>query len=255
MKHVIIMEIKDITGKEFESVDKTVALLPVGSIERHGDHLPLGTDGELPSFIAREAGKRLGCIVLPTVWYGSCNAMRPFPGTFDLDQDALYKYIASIITEAERNGIRLLVILNGHGGNATPVQMAARAATHRDGAGMAVVALDWWKELGTSKLQLFKAPGHAGEDETSAMLAVAGGKVKMGDAIRFDAEYPRAKVYSKAIDRKIYPRALTGDATAANEDSGKELMAAAVEDLVSLVKETLKALGITAERKLDRDRR
>lgn len=245
------MEIKDITGKDFERADKTVGLLPVGSIERHGNHLPLGTDGELPSFIAKEAGRRLGCIVLPTVWYGSCNAMRPFPGTFDVDQDALCRYVTAIIAEAERNGIKLLVILNGHGGNAAPIQMAARAATHRDGAGIAVVAIDWWRELGASKMALFKAPGHAGEDETSAMLAVAGEMVKMDDAMSYDAEYPRLRVYSKAMDRRIYAKALTGDATTANADSGRELIEAAVDDLVALVKDALKALGSSTERRLE----
>jgi len=241
------MEIKDITGKDYESANRAVALLPVGSVERHGDHLPLGTDGEVPTFIAKETGKRTGWIVLPTVWYGSCNAMRLFPGTFDVDQDAFYKYLASIISEAERNGIRLLVILNGHNGNSSPVKMAARAVTNRDGARIAVVALDWWKELGLSKLALFKKCGHAGEDETSAVLAIAGERVKMGDAICYDVEYPRAKVYSKVIDRKLYAKALTGDATAANAESGKELLAASVDDLIVLVNETLEALGIRSD--------
>ncbi len=236
------MELKDITGMDYESADKTLALLPVGSVERHGDHLPLGTDGELPTYIAREAGKRLKCIVMPPVWYGSCNAMRPFPGTFDVDQDALYGYLKSIMEEADRNGIRLLVVLNGHGGNATPIQMAARAATHREGARLSVVAFDWWKDLGLSKLPLFKAPGHAGEDETSAMLAIAGDRVKMESAVRFDADYPRFRVYSKAMDGRLYAKALTGDATAAKTESGKELLDAAVADLVAFVKETLVAL-------------
>jgi len=116
------------------------------------------------------------------------------------------------------------VILNGHGGNAAPIQMAARAATHRDGAGIAVVAIDWWKELGTSKMALFKAPGHAGEDETSAMLAVAGERVKMNDATSYDAEYPRVRVYSRAMDGQIYAKALTGDATIATRIAAGSLL-------------------------------
>lgn len=238
-----IMELKDLTGKDYESAEKAVALLPVGSVERHGDHLPLGTDGELPIHIAREAGKRLNCIVMPPVWYGSCNAMKPFPGTFDVNQDALYWYLRSIMEEAERNGIGLLVVLNGHGGNATPIQMAARAATHREGSRLSVVAFDWWRDLGLSKLPLFKAPGHAGEDETAAMLAIAGDSVKVKDAVRFDAEYPRFKVYSQMMDRRIYAKAVTGDATSAKAMSGKELLDAAVEDLVAFVKETLAAIN------------
>ncbi|RWX74258.1 MAG: creatininase family protein [Candidatus Methanosuratincola verstraetei] len=236
------MILKDMNGFDFEKVDKSVAILPVGSIERHGDHLPLGTDSELPEHIARRAADLTGAIVMPTIFYGSCHAMRGFPGTFDIDSEVLFKYIECILEEAWRNGIKLVVVLNGHGGNATPIQMAARQAASR--TGLSVVVLDWWKDLGNSKKSLFSSPGHAGEDETSAMLAVDEGKVNIYLAGRHEVTYPEVKIYSKKIDERLYEIALTGDAKKATKEKGEELMSAVVEDLAKVIEDLRKALEI-----------
>ncbi|MEJ5292689.1 MAG: creatininase family protein [Candidatus Methanosuratincola sp.] len=227
------MILKDANGFDFEKADKTVAILPVGSIERHGDHLPLGTDSELPEYIARRVAEMTGVIVLPTIFYGSCHAMRGFPGTFDIDSEVLFKYVECVLEEAWRNGIRLVVVLNGHGGNTTPIQMAARQATSRNGLSVAVI--DWWKDLGASKKDLFTSPGHAGEDETSAMLAVAENRVNIYLAGRHEVSYPEVRVYSKKIDEKLYEIALTGDAKKATKEKGEELISAAVEDLAKVI--------------------
>jgi creatinine amidohydrolase len=236
------MILKDMNGFDFEKVDKSVAILPVGSIERHGDHLPLGTDSKLPEHIARRAADLTGAIVMPTIFYGSCHAMRGFPGTFDIDSEVLFKYIECILEEAWRNGIKLVVVLNGHGGNATPIQMAARQAASR--TGLSVVVLDWWKDLGNSKKSLFSSPGHAGEDETSAMLAVDEGKVNIYLAGRHEVTYPEVKIYSKKIDERLYEIALTGDAKKATKEKGEELMSAVVEDLAKVIEDLRKALEI-----------
>ncbi len=236
------MILKDMNGFDFEKADKSVAILPVGSIERHGDHLPLGTDSELPEHIAQRAAGMAGAVVLPTIYYGSCHAMRGFPGTFDIDSEVLFKYIECILEEAWRNGIRLVIVLNGHGGNTTPIQMAARQATSR--TGLSVTVIDWWKDLGTGKKDLFSSPGHAGEDETSAMLAVAEGKVNIYLAGRHEVKYPEIKVYSKKIDERLYEIALTGDAKKATKEKGEALISAAVEDLAKTISDLRKILEL-----------
>lgn len=234
------MRIVDLTGAEFEGMEKRTVLLPVGGVERHGDHLPLGTDGLLPEYIAEKAAEKLGCMVLPTIWYGSCKAMKPFQGTFDLDSDCLYKFMRSLISEVNRNGFRLLCVVNGHGGNSTPISMAARDISSR--TDLSVMVIDWWKELGVSKAGLFQAPGHAGEDETSAVLALRPETVKMDTARAHTVEYPRFRLYSRMLDRRIYSMALTGDARRATAEKGAQLLDAAVEDLVKAVHETQEKL-------------
>jgi creatinine amidohydrolase len=236
------MKIAEMTGSRFDDFEKSVALLPVGSVERHGDHLPLGTDGTIPMFLAERAGEVLKCLVLPVVWYGSCHAMRGFPGTFDVDSKALYLYLQSIMAEAHRNGVKLLVMVNGHGGNTTPISMAAREVSRN--SDLSIIVLDWWKELGTEKLKIFTSPGHAGEDETSTMLAISEGSVDMKRAKVHEVTYPRFKIYSKRIDEELYGIALTGDARKAARKKGEELLDAAVHDLVAIVKEARRMLGL-----------
>ncbi|HRR55058.1 MAG TPA: creatininase family protein [Candidatus Methanomethylicus sp.] len=236
-----MVNIVELRGPEFEKADKNVAILPVGSIERHGDHLPLGTDGHIPIYIAEAAGERLNCIVLPAIWYGSCKALREYSGTFDVDSDALCGYTRSVLTEAWRNGIRLVVVVNGHGGNSAPVSMAAREVADR--TGLSVLVLDWWKDLGRERSDLFTSPGHAGEDETSAMLAISG-RVEMGLAGTNRADYPAFRLYSREIDRAIYTLPLTGDARLATREKGREWLDAVIADLVTTVGEVKRKLGL-----------
>jgi len=237
---VTIMIIAEMTGADFERLEKRTVLLPVGAIERHGDHLPLGTDGFLPEHIAKRAAEKLACPVLPTLWYGSCKAMKPFPGTFDLDSDCLYKFVRSLISEVNRNGFRLLCIINGHGGNTTPLSMAARDISSR--TDLSVMVIDWWRELGLSKMSLFQDPGHAGEDETSAMLALRPERVKMDVARAHAVDYPRFRLYSRMLDRRLYSMALTGDARKAKAEKGAELLEAAAQDLARAVLEAQEIL-------------
>lgn len=228
------MKWASLTGPAFEDAKKEVAILPIGGIERHGDHLPLGTDGFLPAYIADEVEKELDAIVMPTLWYGSCNAMRDFPGTIDVDSMALTNYLASLMREINRNGVKILVVINGHGGNSTPINMAARRISAE--TPLSIIVLDWWKDLGSEKSHLFAFPGHAGEDETSAMLAVWEGGVDMQRALSNDVRYPAFKIHSRLLDSKIYKMAITGDATKATKEKGEALLRAAIADLVKIIK-------------------
>lgn len=228
------MKWASLTGPAFEDAKKEVAILPIGSIERHGDHLPLGTDGFLPAHIAEGVEGELDAIVMPTLWYGSCNAMRDFPGTIDVDPMVLADYLSSLMREINRNGIKILVVINGHGGNSTPINMAARRISAE--TPLSIIVLDWWKDLGSEKSHLFASPGHAGEDETSAMLAVWEGGVDMQRALSNNASYPAFRIHSHLIDSRIYKRAITGDATRATKEKGEALLRAAIADLIKIIK-------------------
>ncbi len=236
-----MVNIVELRGPEFEKADKDIAILPVGSIERHGDHLPLGTDGHIPVHIAEAVGERLNCLVLPAIWYGSCKALREYAGTFDVDSDALCGYARSVLAEAWRNGIRLVVVVNGHGGNSTPLSMAAREVASR--TDLSVLVLDWWKDLGRDKSGLFTSPGHAGEDETSAMLAISD-RVEMELAGKNRVDYPAFRLYSREVDRAIYALPLTGDARLATREKGREWLDAVITDLVVAVGEVKRRLGL-----------
>jgi creatinine amidohydrolase len=231
----VAMKITELTGIQFDIEDKRTALIVVGSVERHGDHLPLGTDGIIPKYIVEKVTAELNLLVLPSIWYGSCKSIRNFPGTFDIDPDALLKYVRSVMLEANRNGIKLLVVINGHGGNSVPISMAARDVSSQ--TDLNIIVLDWWKELGTSVAGTFSAPGHAGENETSAMLAINEKSVNMNHAKMHIAVFPKFRLYSRALDLKLYSIALTGDARKATKEKGEVLLKAVVQDLIKLIKE------------------
>ncbi|MEM2125824.1 MAG: creatininase family protein [Candidatus Methanomethyliaceae archaeon] len=239
------MKVETLTGYEFEILNRNLAILPVGSVERHGNHLPLGTDTLIPEFISEKIAERLNCLILPPVWYGSCKAMRNFLGTFDIPDEVLYKYLKCIMVEAHRNGMKLLVVVNGHGGNSVPIAMAAREAARE--TDISILVVDWWKDLGLEALSKFTSTGHAGEDETSAMLAVNGKLVKMDLAKSHPVQYPSFKLYSKRLDERLYEIALTGDATKADKEKGEYLLNAVVNDLIKLIEEAKRLLAISKQ--------
>ncbi|HDH06784.1 MAG TPA: creatininase family protein, partial [Thermoproteales archaeon] len=167
------MKLWELNGSKFEEISPKIAILPVGSIERHGNHLPLGTDTIVPLSLAEEvANRRKEVIVLPPIWYGSCRGLRKFRGTFDIDVEVLYLYVKNVLEEAVRNGFKIILVLNGHGGNTSIIRLAAREVALKND--VHIVVIDWWRDIAEeTRKELFKEPGHAGEDETSIVLCIA----------------------------------------------------------------------------------
>jgi len=229
------MKLWELTGKEFEQHEARIAILPVGSVERHGDHLPLGTDGIIPLAIAEEVEKLAPHIlVLPPVWYGSSTTLRKFAGTFDIPHETLYQYVLSILMEAARNGVKLLVVLNGHGGNTVALKLAAKKAAYT--TGMTILVVNWWTDLARqARAQLFEHPGHAGEDETSVMLALMPDKIDMKSAFDHPTEYVDLPIYSRKIEERIYPRALSGSASKADGEKGRKWLIEMAKDLLDMI--------------------
>jgi len=232
-----------LNGHKYDLEEKKIAVIAVGSIERHGNHLPLGTDTIAASYIAEKAAEALGAHLFPPIWYGSCRSLRDFPGTIDVSSEILYLYLKEVLKGIAKNGYKVILVVNGHGGNSRAVTEAARAVT--DEYDVAVIVTNWWVDLARDKLkELFTHPGHAGEDETSVMLAIAPETVDMGHAVDHIAEIPRLRVYSKKVEKALYANAVLGAATKASKEKGEELLKAAIDELVKLVKEIIEKYGL-----------
>jgi creatinine amidohydrolase len=233
----------ELTGQEADGADFSIMLLPVGAVERHGDHLPLGTDAMTALYVAERVAEKVRGLLLPPVWYGSCMAMRGHRGTFDVSQDVLATYVTEILREAWRNGARLVVVVNGHGGNTQALHYAARRVAGE--TELAVVVVDWWRDVAVEeRARLFARPGHAGEDETSAMLVIAGDLVDMEAAGEAEASTLPIRIYHRGLEERIYSKALTGDARLASREKGEKWLEAVVDEIASKVLEAARMLGI-----------
>jgi len=227
----------ELTGKEFESIAKDVAILPVGAIERHGDHLPLGTDSIIPEWIANEVSKRLeNSIVLPTIYYGSTLSLSSFPGTIDTGDEAFKNYVKAIMYQIFKNGFKILVVINGHGGNTNALSLASKEVSY--GTDKTIIIVDWWSDVAQDeRSKLFKFPGHAGEDETSVMLAIRPELVKLEYTKKNIVSYPKFRIYSRKVDQILYPEAVSGDPSFAEREKGKIFLDAVVNEIVKIVNE------------------
>ena len=109
---------KELSRAEFEvlSKDDTVAVLPIGSIEQHGPHLPVGTDTLIVGAIVESVAQQLqdvACVFLPTVWCSKSNEHKEFAGTVLLTLDTLTRVLVDISASVARAGFRKLVFING----------------------------------------------------------------------------------------------------------------------------------------------
>ncbi|MBR4956151.1 MAG: creatininase family protein [Lentisphaeria bacterium] len=142
-------------------------IIPVGSLENHGLHMPLGTDFLIPDEIARLLDERSPILIAPTVNYGATDDLAGFPGTVSIGTEGLIALLRSICDQLYRYGFRHFLILNGHGGNTAAIQ-AVGMHLYRKGAYLA--NLNWWLMAGQINPQW--AGGHGGGEETAGVLAV-----------------------------------------------------------------------------------
>ncbi len=232
----------ELTWPEFEKVDKTVALLPTGIVEAHGPHLPLGTDALMATYIAEEVARRTNVLLLPTVWYGNTYILDKFPGTISISNETLYRLYLDIFREVARNGVRYLVVVNGHGGNVDALSMAAKDAARE--TKLTVILVNWWIDLAkeTRRRVLETPEGHAAEDETSEVWAAYPQLVKAvpRDGSADEWIEVRFRVYGKDAYAMEYTKAVQGYPSKASQEKGRAILEAAVNELTQLIEDLKK---------------
>ena len=147
---------------------RDTVVIPVGSTENHGIHMPLGTDTLIPHRIAELLDERYpDVIIAPTLPYGATEDLRGFAGTVTLGVDGLQLVLERICDQLFDYGFRRFIILNGHGGNNTSITMVGHHLFRR-GAYLAIV--NWWLLAG--QLRPEWKGGHGGGEETAAILGI-----------------------------------------------------------------------------------
>jgi creatinine amidohydrolase len=157
-------------GELTELLPEAIVVVPTGATEQHGPYLPTGTDAFMATTVverAVSAGEFPRPVIIgPTVSIGSSDHHFPFGGTLSLSPDTFVAILLDIARSVVIGGGRRLVFINGHGGNQGPCATAAAAASNK--YEIAVAYADYWSLLPEITEII---PGHAGEFETSLMLA------------------------------------------------------------------------------------
>ena len=230
-----------------------IALLPVGAIEQHGPHLPLDVDAFDADYLAHKVAQSCSHpqpFVLPLVSYGVSYHHQEFKGTLSISNEAMSRFIYDIGISAARNGIKKLVIINGHGDNAPTLNYAAQMI-NRD-AGI-FVCIDSGE---TSDADIYRLTDthndiHAGEIETSTTLAIRPELVNMDKAVnntlQFSTHYldfsSENAVPWYVRTHKISATGIIGDATKGEASKGRKIWKIMIAHLVALVEE-LKELSL-----------
>lgn len=190
------MLLENLTWPEVKrlNVANKIVLLPLGSFEQHGPHLPLTTDTDLVTAVARGVERqRPGKILcLPTLWAGHSTHHLAFPGTLSVRQMPYLQLVAELCGSIVSMGAKKVFLLNGHGGNDVPVRAALRELKSQFPKVRFVFASYWSLAAKTIKAvreSELGGIGHACEMETSLMLHLHPDRVKMPLAKRDGAKH------------------------------------------------------------------
>lgn len=230
-----------LNGKRFRAGAYDKAVLPVGSTEYHGDHLPHGTDSLVAESLARAVSERVkGMLLLPTMPFGMSRHYASFPIAITLSNGTLIGLLKEVFASLDRHGLRRLLIINGHDGNIAAIEAATREYRVEHPEFRIAVLEAWWatagKLLPEGTFEVWGGLGHAGEGETSMMRFVAPELVDMEEARGVVPDLPE-HVEVKWLFEELTPYGVTGDPTKATAAKGKKMHEALVELLVSFVEE------------------
>lgn len=240
------MLLYDLTMAEFEAglARTRTVILPLGSVEEHGLHLPLGTDTMQVAEVARRAALEVPVFVAPPLHFGYCRSTRDHPGTLSLSPETLRSVVFDLGESFHRQGLRGLVLASGHAGGlhmAALEEAGERLLDACPGLEVAVVCeYRWAQEEGADGLVETADDGHAGEIETSRVLALDPALVRGTSP----EEYPRFDKPFLARDKRAqWPGGVWGDPGRATGAKGEELYARCTRRLVALVREMEARVG------------
>jgi creatinine amidohydrolase len=224
-----------------------VLLLPIGAVEQHGPHLPVDTDVNAADAVALRAAGILGpaaALVLPPIPWGVSPYWLPFAGTISLRAETILGLIADIGSSVAAHGFRRVVIVNGHGGNAGII---ALAATQLAAYGIRTVSLSYWSLIAEELKLLAPADhghiGHAGQTETSIQLHLQPERVDpaytgisdMTDLADTPNDLVAPGIYRPPLPELEAPNGVYGNPTQANATIGSQIIELAADRLAAQV--------------------
>lgn len=251
----------DLKSPDFLALDRSraIAVLPLGATEQHGPHLPLSVDSDLAQHVlagaldlARAQSFGASVLALPLQPVGFSPEHAKFAGTLSLRSTTLIQLWTELGEAVHASGVNKLVLFNAHGGQVGALDLVARDLRNR--LGMLVVSVNWFGlPLGDEVHALFSAHehrfgSHAGDIETSMMLAIKPGLVDMAAAQHFASTSEQRAASTEVLGngksaklawqmQDINPAGAAGNAAAATAAKGQAVIDAASASLVKLLRE------------------
>jgi len=231
--------------------EQPVVVLPIGSVEDHGYHMPLDVDNFLIWNICEEAAKRSpdDILLMPIIPYGFETHHMDFTGTIDIRQEHLLNFVLDVTKSVAHHGFERILIADGHGSNMPILELVARRTILETEA---LCACFIWPGLAPKEIQEVRESGkqgmaHAGELETSVYLHLAPEKVEMDKAVKDigmpDSEFVWMDLMQGSPVRlmdewtRFSKSGVYGDATIATAEKGEKVFEAVVNAFGRLVKE------------------
>ena len=201
-------------------------LLPLGSCEQHGPHLPLDTDTQIAQYLCAQAAKQDDRVLIaPSLTISASGEHAGFPGTLSIGTSAFSHFLIEIVRSADWcDGV---VFVNGHGGNADAVASAVRTLTSEQRK-----VASWWPRIE-------QGDAHAGASETSMMLVINPEQVNMAIAEAGSIK-PMSEISAQLRSGGVHAvsaNGVLGDPTAATSEHGNILLAQLTRDLVTFIHE------------------
>jgi len=237
------MIVRDLTNTDILKLTKrkTVALIPVGSIEQHGSHLPVSTDSDIVSHIAKQVSDKNGFLLLPTLQYGVSFEHHPF-FNMSLSKSTLQKILIELCASLSKNHINTVIILNGHHGNQNALKKLQKKVFKKTGVKQHIFVYSYWHFM---KREF----DHAGFVETSIMLAISD-KVLMNKAkkglIPDNLSKKKLNLLNKRANKSfisVTKNGVWGDPTKATAKDGKIILGEIIANIVKKSQTCLTGTG------------
>jgi creatinine amidohydrolase len=229
-----------------------VVVIPVGTTEQHGHHLPLSVDCVTSGEMSRMAVERVpgAAILMPQIWYSFNEHHLDFPGTIAIQWQNIINYVVDVGKSVVHHGFRKILLVNGHGSNIPFLDISARLINNQTEANAALVS--WWAlaEPAITEIRESPFPGgmsHACELETSVLLHLRPDLVDMSKAVK-DINFQPSRFIWWDLQRRspvtfmehfsrFSKTGVVGDATLGTAEKGKRLVECTVNNLVELIQE------------------
>ncbi|MFQ6050271.1 MAG: creatininase family protein [Candidatus Hydrothermarchaeota archaeon] len=231
--------LEHLTWRDTESLlPNKVVLIPIGATEEHGYHLPLGTDTTIVSEIAKKLAEEIDVIVAPTISYGNSLSLMDWSGTVSLEPETIIKMLEDTMMSLIKHGVKKIIFLNGHGGNTSAIKIAGKRVNSKTGA--KIILINWWELIEERIKEVCEKEGlHAGEAETSLMLALRSDLVRSRDMK--EEQRTLKKIKKIHILEKFHiediPSGTIGDPSLASEKKGKILLETIIKEVKRIIKD------------------